>query len=75
MQLVRTNESRAAAIEDFDDLLSNNDFIENLISCVTKWTKDIRAIITMDYEVSSGTTLQEINYWLSYERSLNLVDQ
>lgn len=42
---------------------------------MTKWTKDIRAIIAIDYEVSSGTTLQEINYWLSYERSLNLVDQ
>lgn len=74
MQKIKA-EGRNPAIEDFENLLDKNDFIESLVSCVTKWTKDIRAIINMDYEVSSGSTLQEINYWLSYERSLNLIDQ
>lgn len=54
---IRSTKNRAPVIEDFEDLLFNNDFIESLVSCVTKWTKDIRAIISMDYEVSSGTTL------------------
>ncbi|EAR94592.2 dynein heavy chain, cytoplasmic protein (macronuclear) [Tetrahymena thermophila SB210] len=68
-------EGKNVTVDDFEDLLDKNEFIDSLANCVTKWTKDIRAIINMDYEVSSGSTLQEINYWLSYERSLNLIDQ
>jgi hypothetical protein len=33
-------------------------------------------VTKMTFEITSGTsTLQEINYWLSYERSLHIIDQ
>ena len=42
---------------------------------VQKWIEDINAVTRISYDLTNGSTLQEINYWLSFERSLNLIDQ
>lgn len=62
--------------EEFDDLITP-EFIEALVQCVNKWIRDITTVIDISskYDISTGTTLQEINYWQSYERSLNMIEQ
>ena len=61
--------------DNFAELSEKEEFISSLCSCVNKWTRDIATVCKMKHEISNGTTLQEINYWMSYERSLNLIDQ
>ena len=60
-------------IEDFN--LDDNDFINSLCKSVSKWTNDIQQVIKQNFDLQNGTTLQEINYWMKYERALNIIDQ
>lgn len=34
------------------------------------WSKDIRKVSSLDHDPTTGSALQEINFWLSVERSL-----
>ena len=37
---------------------------------VITWSKSISRILNTKFDLSTGTTIQEINYWMSYERAL-----
>jgi len=68
-------EGRKPSTNDCTDLMNDNNFINSLAQCVSKWIQDISTITKMKYEITTGNTLQEINYWVSFERSLNLIEQ
>lgn len=68
-------ENRKPTNNDCTDLMNDDSFINSLVQCVSKWIQDISTITKMKYEITTGNTLQEINYWVSFERSLNLIDQ
>lgn len=61
-----------AKVDDFD--LDDNDFINSLVKTVTKWTSDIQQVIKQNFDLSNGNTLQEINFWMKYERALSIID-
>lgn len=61
--------------EDCADLVENEQFIESLATCVKRWNRDIQEVSKMNYAVSQGNTLQEINFWISKEKSLNMIEQ
>ena len=69
------SEGRKPSTNDCTDLMNDNNFINSLAQCVSKWIQDISTITKMKYEITTGNTLQEINYWVSFERSLNLIEQ
>lgn len=68
-------ENRKPTNNDCTELMNDDNFINSLVQCVNKWIQDISTITKMKYEITTGNTLQEINYWVSFERSLNLIDQ
>jgi len=67
--------NKPLVLEDFGALLDDPTFINNIAQTVQKWIDEVSAVTKINYELTSGTTLQEINYWLSLERSLNLIEQ
>lgn len=62
-------------IAEFESLLDDSNFINNLAAGVQKWKEDIEAVRKTDFDLSSGTTLQEMNYWISRERAFSIIDQ
>ena len=68
-------ESRKPSINDCTDLINDNNFVNFLEQCVSKWIQDINTITKMKNEITTGNTLQEMNYWVSFERSLNIIEQ
>ena len=68
-------EGKKPSTNECTDLMNDNNFINSLAQCVSKWIQDISTITKMKYEITTGNTLQEINYWVSFERSLNLIEQ
>ena len=68
-------QNRLPVIEDFGNLLEDSSFINNIAQTVQKWIDDVTTVTKVNYDLNSGTTLQEMNYWSSLERSLNLIEQ
>mmetsp|Transcript_10644 Transcript_10644/g.10741 ORF Transcript_10644/g.10741 Transcript_10644/m.10741 type:complete len:122 (+) Transcript_10644:736-1101(+) len=60
--------------ENFDGLI-NDDFLKRLNKCVDQWYRDIRKVTTLKHDPTSGSALQEINFWLSLERSLTHIKE
>lgn len=57
-------------------LLSDSSFLNKVQSEVNTWIKEIQNVTKLNRDVSSGTASQEINFWLSMEKSLeNIEDQ
>lgn len=59
---------------EFEGRLQDQSFVRRLEKLVTIWIRDIRRITTLDHDPSTGTALQEINFWLAIERSLTHVE-
>jgi dynein heavy chain 1 len=66
---------RDATEEDFDLRLKDNEFLKRLQKCVDHWYRDIRKVTQLKHDPTSGSALQEINFWLSLERSLNHIKE
>ena len=49
-------------------------FLNSLHSHLNSWIKAIQAVTKLTRDVSSGTVLQEINFWLSLERALERME-
>ena len=60
--------------EDFDGLITEP-FLLRLQKCVDQWYRDIRKVTQLKHDPTSGSALQEINFWLSLERSLTLIKE
>jgi len=50
-------------------LLNDSTFLNTLHAHVNSWIKSIQAVTKLNRDVASGTTSQEINFWLSSERA------
>jgi dynein heavy chain 1 len=60
--------------DDFEGRLQDRTFVERLEKTVRGWIRDIRRVTQLTHEPGQGPALQEINFWLSMERSLAPID-
>ncbi|CAG8621164.1 6805_t:CDS:10, partial [Dentiscutata erythropus] len=69
-------EGRQATIDFIDpELLSDTAFLNKLQSDLNSWIKEIQKITNLTYDLSSGTAIHEINFWLNMETALERVDK
>lgn len=66
---------RELRAEDFEGRLQDANFVKRLEKTVTQWIKDIRRVTQLNHDPGQGSALQEINFWLSLERSLAHVEE
>ena len=66
---------RELTVDDFEGRIQDQNFIKRLENTVTQWVKDIRRITTLNHDPQQGSALQEINFWLSIERSLAHIEE
>ncbi|KAI9501195.1 dynein heavy chain [Coemansia spiralis] len=57
------------------ELLSDSGFLNQLQGDVNGWIKEIQKVTKLDRDPASGTTSQEINFWLSMERALERIEE
>ena len=57
-------------VADFGDRVEDSTFLNALQNQVSKWIREIQKVTKLDRDPSSGTTLQEISFWLNLERAL-----
>ncbi|CAG8602976.1 14871_t:CDS:10, partial [Gigaspora rosea] len=55
-------------------LLSDTAFLNRLQGDVNGWIKEIQKVTKLSRDPASGTTMQEINFWLNMETALEDVD-
>ncbi|CAG0909860.1 unnamed protein product, partial [Cyprideis torosa] len=63
-------ENRKATLADFGDKLDDASFLNQLQNGVSRWIREIQKVTRLDRDPSSGTTLQEVSFWLNLERAL-----
>ena len=68
-------QNRKAKAADFGEKVEDSAFLNQLQSCVTRWTREIQKITKLDRDASSGTTMQEVRFWLELERALLRVQE
>lgn len=68
-------QGREMTADDFESRLQDPNFIKRLEKTVTQWIKDIRRITQLNHDPQQGSALQEINFWLSIERSLTHIEE
>lgn len=72
-QLAKANNTKPLP----DDIQSLNtpNLINQLSATVLKWINDIKIITEKaKFDLSTASVVDEINYWMSMERSMNLID-
>ena len=68
-------EGRILGLDDFKDQMNESTFQNQLQSGVNKWSKEIQRVAKMQRDSSTGSTTQEINFWLGMEKVLNDAQQ
>lgn len=63
-------ENRRPKVGDFGDRVEDSKFLNDLQHGVNRWVKEIQKVTKLDRDPSSGTTLQEVSFWLNLERAL-----
>ncbi|KAI0668593.1 dynein heavy chain [Trametes maxima] len=66
----RQNGQRPSISDLSNKLLNDSSFLNTLQNHVNQWIKSIQTVTKLTRDVSSGTASQEINFWLSLERTL-----
>ncbi|KAI0242051.1 dynein heavy chain [Massospora cicadina] len=56
------------------NLLQDSSFLNRLQGDVNRWIKEIQKVTKLNRDPSTGSALQEINFWLSMERALEKID-
>jgi len=49
--------------------------LNKIQSDVYSWIKEIRKVTELNHDLSSGTAIQEVNFWLSMEIALEAIDE
>ncbi|XP_066586421.1 dynein heavy chain, cytoplasmic-like isoform X2 [Prorops nasuta] len=65
-----SEEKRKPKEADFCVKVEDSTFLNQLQNGVNKWVKEIQKVTILNWDVESGTTLQEISFWLSLKRAL-----
>lgn len=61
--------------DDFESKIQDPKFVSKLEKTVQLWIRDIRRITQLTHDPSQGSALQEINFWVSMERSLTNIEE
>ena len=67
--------NKKLVVDDFADIQQDNDILNRLSKGMTQWTNLIRTVTTLDHNASTGSTLQEINFWLTLKRELRNIEK
>ena len=63
-------------MQDFGDKVDDADFLNSLQKGVGKWIREMQKVTQMERDPSSGSAIQEVNFWLNLEDALkNLKDK
>lgn len=63
-------ENRKVMPSDYAEEIKSNEFLQGLQFRVNQWIKDIRKVTKLERDPSTGSALQEVNFWLNLERVL-----
>lgn len=64
------SENRKVTISDFDEQMKNSEFLNGLQYRANQWVKEIRKVTKITRDCSTGSALQEVNFWLNLEKVL-----
>uniref|UniRef100_A0A8R1U2J5 Dynein heavy chain, cytoplasmic n=1 Tax=Onchocerca volvulus TaxID=6282 RepID=A0A8R1U2J5_ONCVO len=64
-----------ARVTDLGNLVENSVFLNALQKGVNRWVKEIQKVTKLDRDAGSGTSLQEMTFWLNLERALQKIAQ
>ncbi|KAI6225603.1 Dhc-1 [Aphelenchoides besseyi] len=62
-------------VSDLGDDATDTSFLNALTTGVNRWTTDIQNVTAMDRDPDSGTSMQEVAFWLNLESALNKINQ
>ncbi|KAI9295785.1 dynein heavy chain [Neoconidiobolus thromboides FSU 785] len=69
------NKGQRVTVDTIDGkLLQDSSFLNALQADVNRWIKEIQKVTKLTRDPSTGSALQEINFWLSMERALDRID-
>jgi len=68
-------QGRDLTADDFENRVQDPAFIKRLEKTVGQWIVHIRRITQLNHDPQQGSALQEINFWLSIERSLTHIEE
>ncbi|VDN43644.1 unnamed protein product [Gongylonema pulchrum] len=66
---------RKARVTDLGEHVENAMFLNALQKGVNRWVKEIQKVTKLDRDAGSGTSLQEMTFWLNLERALQKIAQ
>jgi dynein heavy chain 1 len=64
-----------ANVADLGDDINDANFLNALTACVNRWTTDIQKVTKLDRDPESGTSMQEVAFWLNLESALKKIKQ
>ena len=65
---------RPPTASDLGDLWQNSEFLDSLQNYLIKWINEFKNVIQMDRDPASGTTLQEVTFWVKLEKALHHIN-
>ena len=69
MDKIEKEKGRPATVDELYEGLNDN-YINKLCDTINRWKADISQIIKIDRDMKDGDTLEEVNFWLDYEKIL-----
>ncbi|KAK0424238.1 hypothetical protein QR680_008567 [Steinernema hermaphroditum] len=69
------SEGRRADVGDLGQLVNDTNFLNQLQNGVNRWIKEIQKVTKLDRDPSSGTSLQEMTFWLNLDVALKKIGQ
>ncbi|CAJ0587193.1 unnamed protein product, partial [Mesorhabditis spiculigera] len=70
-----TAQGRKAKADDLGNLIEDSLFLNTLQSGVGRWIKEIQKVTKLERDPASGSSLQEMNFWLNLERALQKIQE
>uniref|UniRef100_A0A1I7Y6V7 Dynein heavy chain, cytoplasmic n=1 Tax=Steinernema glaseri TaxID=37863 RepID=A0A1I7Y6V7_9BILA len=68
-------EGRKADVGDLGQMVNDTNFLNQLQNGVNRWIKEIQKVTKLDRDPSSGTSLQEMTFWLNLDNALKKISQ
>ena len=66
---------RKLTVDDFGDIINDTALLNKLQAGVNGWIKEIHKVTKLSRDPSTGSAAQEINFWISMEKSLQQIDE
>jgi len=64
------------SVEEVDaTLLADSGFMNKLQGGVNGWIKEVHKVTKLERDASTGSAIQEINFWIHMERALQRVEE